>query len=65
MNLQSFSENYSRDIYGATFRVIDETVYWAAGETTSDDFQFDGTWIKALNCMTCVINWLSFLTVMK
>lgn len=50
MNLQSFAENCSREIYDATFSVIDETVYWADGETTSDDFQFSGTWIKALNC---------------
>lgn len=50
MNLQPFVENYSREIYDATFRVIDETVYWADGETTPDNFQFNGTWIKALNC---------------
>lgn len=50
MNLQPFAENYSREIYDATFSVIDETVYWADGETTPDNFQFNGTWIKALNC---------------
>ena len=49
MNLRAFSENYSREIYNATLKVSDETVYWADGETISDNYQFNGTWIKALN----------------
>lgn len=49
MNLRGFDENYSREIYDATLHVSDETVYWADGETTPDNDQFHGTWIKALN----------------
>lgn len=50
MNLQPFAENRTRYIYDATFSIIDETVYWADGQTTPDNYQFNGTWIKALNC---------------
>lgn len=49
MNLQGFGEKYSREIYEATLSVCDETVYWADGETKQNNFNFNGTWIKALN----------------
>lgn len=39
----------TREIFDATLHVSDETVYWADGETTPDNDQFHGTWIKALN----------------
>lgn len=50
MNLQSFGENCSREIYEATFHVTEEMVYWADGETEPNNIQFNGTWVKALNC---------------
>lgn len=49
MNLQGFGENFSRELYDATLCVCDETIYWADGETEKDNFNFNGTWIKALN----------------
>lgn len=49
MNLHSFAENYSREIYGATLLVQNESVFWADDELDDENMDYKGTWIKALN----------------
>ena len=49
MNLQSYSENYTREIYDATLLVQDECVYWADSALKEENLNYNGNWIKALN----------------
>lgn len=49
MNLCGFSENYSREIYDATLLVNDESIFWADSRLESENMDYKGTWIKALN----------------
>lgn len=49
MNLKGLGENYTRELYGASLCVRDETIYWVDTETEQNNIEYDGTWIKALN----------------
>lgn len=49
VNLRPPLENYSREIFGATLIVKDETVFWADGSMSEENFDYKGTYIKALN----------------
>lgn len=49
LNLRAPLENYSREIYGATLLIRDESVFWADDELEVEDLSYPGTYIKALN----------------
>lgn len=56
LNLRAPAENHSREIYGATLIIKDESVYWADGDLEDEDFNYIGTYIKALNLKWRKIN---------
>lgn len=49
MNLWGFAENHSREIYDATLLICDESVFWADDRLETENMDYQGTWIKALN----------------
>ena len=49
MNLRAPSENHSCEIYDATLIVKDESIFWADAELKEEDYNYGGTYIKALN----------------
>lgn len=49
LNLRPPAENYTSEIYGATLIVNNETIFWADDVMEKENFDYKGTYIKALN----------------
>ena len=56
LNLKGLVENRTREIYDATLIINDESVFWADGELENEDYNYVGTYIKALNLKWRKIN---------
>jgi len=56
LNLRGLGENRTREIYAATLIVNDESVFWADDELENEDYNYKGTYIKALNLKWRKIN---------
>lgn len=56
LNLKGLGENCTREIYGATLIINDESVFWADDELENEDYNYIGTYIKALNLKWRKIN---------
>ncbi|MDF2557686.1 MAG: uncharacterized protein K0R71_1514 [Bacillales bacterium] len=49
MNLIPAQENFSREIYGGTLVVKDESIFWADDVLQNEEMNFEVSYIKALN----------------
>ncbi|MDU6986457.1 MAG: hypothetical protein E6371_18825 [Terrisporobacter othiniensis] len=56
LNLKGLVENRTREIYDATLIINNESVFWADGELENEDYNYVGTYIKALNLKWRKIN---------